>query len=97
MLQRAKNLGRTQTREDRFSDLVWEDRCKDLAALGTFTQFDVLGKWQLRSLPRERNENAPHRRKQSPSLFKMHVLCENQQVGPVIASVLILFCDARLV
>ena len=98
MLQRAKNLGRTQTREDRFSDLVWEDRCKDLAVLGTFTQFDALGRWQLRSLPRERNENAPHRRKPCSGLFKIQVLRANQQVGRVVACVLILFfCDARLV
>ena len=49
------------------------------------------------SSPRQRNENVPHRRKPSPGLFKMQVLRANQQVGRVVACVLTLFRDARLV
>ena len=33
----------------------------------------MLGRWQLRSLPRQRGEDAPHRRKPSLGLFKMQV------------------------
>ena len=99
-----KKLGRTQINEARFSDLGWDwcfvltridaktSLCDGLSHILTYQAVGSADQYRVNE-----NDNGPHLQKPSTGLFKIQALCENQQVGPVIASVLILFCDARLV
>ena len=51
-------LDARKSNESRFSVILGCDRCPELnkAVLWMFTNFDVFGRWQLNSLPRQRSE-----------------------------------------